>query len=358
MFDIDALLVEARERSASDVHLKVKSPPVLRVDGLLERLDGQIVSESDIENALKTIGCEEEIERLDTTNELDVDYEIQDVSRFRVNVCREDGRLRMVLRLVPLAPPTIDQLELPPVLKEVCKQQSGLVLVTGHAGCGKSTTLASMVDEINAHQPLHIITIEDPIEFLHQDKEGMITQRQVGFDTHSFGNGLRAALRQDPDVIMIGEMRDLETFETAIRSAETGHLVMSTLHTINAVESLNRIMDMFPQHRQSEVRKHLASVLRAIISQRLVRRKDDTGRVAAVEILVGSPTVKEFIETGKGFSDIVNLMEEGHSTYGMQTFDQALYDLWKDENIADQTALEAATSPKNLSLMMDGLAKR
>lgn len=358
MFDINGLLLESRERGASDVHLKVESPPVLRVDGLLERLDGQLMSESDIEEALKQMACEDELEKLQSTNELDLDYEIVDVSRFRVNVCREDGNLRIVLRLVPLAPPTIEQLELPQVLKDVCKQKSGLVLVTGHAGCGKSTTLAAMVDEINTSEPRHIITIEDPIEFLHTDKTGMITQRQVGFDTHSFGNGLRAALRQDPDVILIGEMRDLETFETGIRSAETGHLVMSTLHTTNAVESLNRVMDMFPQHRQGEMKKHLAAVLRAIVSQRLVRRKDDTGRVAAVEVLIGNPTVKEFVETAKSFGDIVKLMEDGYSTYGMQTFDQALYDLWKDGIIADQTALEAATSPKNLSLMMDGLAKR
>jgi len=282
MIELDALLIEARERRASDVHLKVDSPPVLRVDGLLERLDGEIVSEADIGEALGAVASQEEIERLNSTHELDLDYEIKDVSRFRVNVCREDGKLRIVLRLIPLAPPTIEELDLPKVLKDVCKQRSGLVLVTGHAGCGKSTTLAAMVDEINTNEPRHIITIEDPIEFLHTDKAGMITQRQVGFDTHSFGNGLRAALRQDPDVILIGEMRDLETFETALRSAETGHLVMSTLHTVNAVESLNRIMDMFPQHRQGEVRKHLASVLRAIISQRLVRRKDDSGYLSGV----------------------------------------------------------------------------
>lgn len=358
MLDINALLMEARERRASDVHLKVKSPPVLRVDGLLQRLDGQLLTESDIEAALKTVACEPEIERFKATNDLDIDYEIADVSRFRVNVCCEDGRLRMVLRLVPLEPPTIDELGLPDVLKDVCRQKSGLALVTGHAGCGKSTTLAAMADEINTNEPRHIVTIEDPIEFLHKDKAGMVTQRRVGFDTPSFGNGLRAALRQDPDVILIGEMRDLETFETALRSAETGHLVLSTLHTINAVESLNRIMDMFPLHRQDEVKMHLANVLRAVISQRLIRRKDGTGRVAAVEVLIGSPTVKEFIESAKSFGDIVKLMEEGYSTYGMQTFDQALYDLWKEGIITDQTGLEAATSAKNLSLQMDGLAKR
>jgi len=358
VFDIDALLIEGKEKRASDVHLKVDSPPLLRVDGLIERLDREAMTDADVEEALKSVASEREIERFKTTNELDLDYEIPDVSRFRVNVCREDGNLRMVFRLIPLEPPTIDELELPPVLKDVCSKKSGLVLVTGHAGCGKSTTLAAMMNEINGTQPKHIISIEDPIEFLHKDKVGIVTQRQVGFDTTSFGVGLRSALRQDPDVILIGEMRDLETFETAMRSAETGHLVMSTLHTINAVESLNRIMDMFPLHRQDEVRKHLASVLRAIISQRLIRRKDGTGRVAAVEILIGSATVKEYIEVAKSFSDIVKLMEEGYSIYGMQTFDQALFDLWKADIITTETALESATSPKNLRLLIEGFAQR
>jgi twitching motility protein PilT len=312
------------------------------LDGSLERVDGQIVTKDDIEETLRTVASEQEIERFSTTKELDLDYEIKDVSRFRVNVCREDGDLRMVFRLVPLEPPTIDSLGLPPVLKDVCKHSSGLVLVTGHAGCGKSTTLAAMIDEINSNEPKHIVTIEDPIEFVHKDKAGMVTQRQVGFDTTSFGNGLRSALRQDPNVILIGEMRDLETFETAIRSAET----------------LNRIMDMFPLHRQDEVRKHLASVLRAIISQRLIRRKDGSGRVAAVEILIGNATVREFIEAARSFGDIVKLMAEGYSAYGMQTFDQALFDLWQQGTITEEIALEAATSSKNLRLQMEGLAKR
>ena len=358
MLDLESLLIAAKDKQASDVHLKVDSPPILRVDGLLERIDGQVVTESDIEETLTTIASDQEIERFATTKELDLDHEITDVSRFRVNVCREDGDLRMVFRLVPLKPPTIDSLGLPPVLKDVCKNNSGLVLVTGHAGCGKSTTLAAMIDEINTNESKHIVTIEDPIEFVHRDKVGMVTQRQVGFDTTSFGNGLRAALRQDPNVILIGEMRDLETFETAMRSAETGHLVMSTLHTINAVESLNRIMDMFPLHRQDEVRKHLASVLRAIISQRLIRRADGAGRIAAVEILIGNATVREFIEGARSFGDIIKLMAEGYSTYGMQTFDQALFDLWHEGIITEEIALEAATSSKDLRLQMEGLAKR
>jgi len=358
MFDLESLLLGAKERRASDVHLKVGSPPVLRIDGLLERLDEDVITEPVMEETLETMATEQDMDRFNSTKELDLHYEIDGASRFRVNVAREDGDLRIVMRLIPLQPPTIDELELPPVLKDVCKQNSGLVLVTGHAGCGKSTTLAAMIDRVNSNEQKHIVTIEDPIEFVHSDKMAMVTQRQVGFDTTSFGNGLRSALRQDPDVILIGEMRDLETFETAIRSAETGHLVMSTLHTINAVESLNRIMDMFPLHRQDEVRKHLAAVLRAIVSQRLIRRRDGTGRVAAVEILIGNATVREFIEEARSFGDIVKLMEEGHSAYGMQTFDQALFDLWETGAITDDTALEAATSPKNLQLMMEGLAVR
>jgi twitching motility protein PilT len=222
-------------------------------------------------------------------------------------------------------------------------------------GSGKSTTLAAMINEINENRPLHVVTIEDPLEFVHRDNRAIITQREIGHDTLSFSNALRGALRQDPDVILIGEMRDPETVRTALASAETGHLVLSTLHTVDALETLNRILDFFEPHQQVQVRKQLASVLRAVISQRLVPRKEGTGRVVAAEILIGNRTVREHIEVGKSFKEIGRLIEEGYDQYGMQTFDQALYDLYKADKISAEVALHNATSPRDLKLRIQGL---
>jgi len=227
--------------------------------------------------------------------------------------------------------------------------------VTGPTGSGKSTSLAAMVDEINETLPVHIVTVEDPVEFAHRDKKAIVTQREVGHDTLSFANALRGALRQDPDVILIGEMRDVETVRTALASAETGHLVFSTLHTVDAVETLNRILDFFEPHQQQLVRKQLASVLRAVVSQRILPIKDKTGRCVACEILIGTRTIREFIEQGKAFKDIVKLIDEGYDQYGMQTFDQALYDLYKSDTISAETALLNATSAKDLKLRIQGL---
>jgi len=259
------------------------------------------------------------------------------------------------MRLIPLQIKTIDELGLPPVLRKICTGKNGLVLVTGPTGSGKSTTLAAMINEVNEKLPVHVITVEDPLEFVHQDKTAIITQREVGHDTLSFANALRGALRQDPDVILIGEMRDAETVRTALASAETGHLVFSTLHTVDAVETLNRIIDFFEPHQQLQIRKQLASVLRAVVSQRIVPLASATGRCVAAEILVGNRTIREFIEQGKSFKDIVKLIEEGHDQYGMQTFDQALYDLYKAGKITAEIALMNATSAKDLKLRLQGL---
>lgn len=353
---IHELMRQAVECGASDIHLKTDNPPIFRVNGSLQRQSGDALSDDDIETLLAEITSENERQKFSKIKELDSSFMLEGLARFRINVCKDDGDTRMVLRVIPTTIKTIDELELPPVLKDVCKNSNGLVLVTGVTGSGKSTSLAAMVDSINSTRPLHIVTVEDPLEFLHEDKEAIITQREVGQDTMSFANALRGALRQDPDIILIGEMRDAETVRTALSSAETGHLVFSTLHTVDAVETLHRVMDFFEPHQQEQIRKQLASVLRAIVSQRLIPTKDGLGRRAAAEILIGNRTVRDFIEQGRSFKEIVGLVEEGASQYGMQTFDQALYNLWSDGKISEATALEYATSPRDLKLRLQGLA--
>jgi len=352
---MDALMRGALEKRASDIHLKVGNPPIYRIDGDLQRVDEPPLTEEDIREMLKQIAVPADIAKFEKVMDFDCSYVLDDVARFRVNVCRDDGDTRIVLRLIPLQIKKIAELNLPLVLLKICTGKNGLVLVTGPTGSGKSTTLAAMVDDINEKLPVHIVTVEDPLEFAHKDKTAIITQREVGHDTLSFANALRGALRQDPDVILIGEMRDAETVRTALASAETGHLVLSTLHTVDAVETLNRIIDFFEPHQQIQIRKQLASVLRAVISQRILPLKSGTGRCVAAEILIGNRTVREFIEQGKSFRDIVKLIDEGYDQYGMQTFDQALYDLFKADKITAEMALQNATSAKDLKLRIQGL---
>ncbi len=352
---LEELMQGAVEQNASDIHLKTGNPPIYRVDGDLVRLEGEPLSEEAIVDMLRTIVSDADVNKYMKVLELDASYMLKETARFRINVCREDGDTRIVLRTIPMEIQKIEDLNLPPVLHDICKNRNGLVLLTGVTGSGKSTSLAAMINDINETRPVHVVTVEDPLEFLHRDKTAIITQREVGHDTLSFANALRAALRQDPDVILIGEMRDAETVRTALASAETGHLVFSTLHTVDAVETLNRIMDFFEPHQQLQIRKQLASVLRAVVSQRLLPYKEGAGRTVAAEVLIGNRTVREFIEQGKSFKDIGRLIEEGAEQYGMQTFDQALYDLWKSEHISAKTALVNATSARDLKLKMQGL---
>ena len=353
---MDTLMRAAVERKASDIHLKTDNPPILRIDGDLVRLEEDVLSEEDLAELLRSIVEPNDIMKFGKVMELDNSYMFEGVARFRVNVCKDDGDTRIVLRLIPLEIKTVADLDLPPVLLKFCPLKNGLVLVTGPTGSGKSTSLAALINEINEHRPVHIVTVEDPLEFIHKDKMGIVTQREIGHDTLSFANALRAALRQDPDVILIGEMRDAETVRTALASAETGHLVFSTLHTVDAVETLNRILDFFEPHQQVQIRKLMAGVLRGIVSQRIVPKAEGGGRCVAAEILIGTRTVRDFIEKGKSFRDIVSLIEEGRDQYGMQTFDQALYDLWKAKQITSQTALQNATSAKDLKLRMQGMS--
>ena len=354
---VEQLMQEALDKEASDIHLKEGNPPILRIDGELVRLEGQdALTEDDLQEMLKQIASPADIIKFQKVMELDNSYFYEGRARFRINVCKDDGDTRIVMRLIPLIIKTMEELKLPVVLKKLCVLKNGLVLVTGPTGSGKSTTLAALINDINTERPDHIITVEDPVEFLHKDKRAIVTQREIGHDTLSFANALRGALRQDPDVILIGEMRDAETVRTALASAETGHLVFSTLHTVDAVETLNRVIDFFEPHQQLQIRKQLASVLRGVVSQRILPLATGHGRCVAAEVLLGTRTVRDFIEKGKSFKDIVQLIEEGNDQYGMQTFDQALYDLWKAEKITAEVALLNATSQKDLKLRMQGMS--
>ena len=352
---MDELMRSAMERKASDIHIKTHNPPIFRIDGVLERLEGDPLTEEDVSTLLRSIASPADVAKFEKLMELDASYILDDVARFRINACKEDGNTRIVMRLIPLQILKIDDLGLPPVLNKIVAGKNGLVLVTGPTGSGKSTTLAAMIDEINENRAEHIVTIEDPLEFIHQDKKSIITQREVGHDTLSFANALRGALRQDPDIILIGEMRDAETVRTALASAETGHLVFSTLHTVDAVETLHRIIDFFEPHQQPQILKQLSVVLRAFISQRIVPRKDGNGRCVAAEILIGTRAIRDYIEAGKSLKEIHKLVEEGYDQYNMQTFDQALFDLYKADIIDAQVALRFATSAKDLKLRLEGM---
>jgi twitching motility protein PilT len=354
---VEQMMQEALDKNASDIHLKEGNPPIFRIDGELVRLEGEaVLTEDDLQEMLKQIASPADIIKFQKVMELDNSYFYEGKARFRINVCKDDGDTRIVMRLIPLIIKTMEELKLPVVLKKLCVLKNGLVLVTGPTGSGKSTTLAALINDINTERPDHIITVEDPVEFLHKDKRAIVTQREIGHDTLSFANALRGALRQDPDVILIGEMRDAETVRTALASAETGHLVFSTLHTVDAVETLNRVIDFFEPHQQLQIRKQLASVLRGVVSQRILPLATGHGRCVAAEVLLGTRTVRDFIEKGKSFKDIVQLIEEGNDQYGMQTFDQALYDLWKEQKITAEVALLNATSQKDLKLRMQGMS--
>jgi len=353
--NLHALLHTVVGQCGSDIHFKAGNPPVIRYDGNLVRLDYSPLTRKDIDEVIHEILTEEEIRGFEERREMDAAYAISDLSRFRVNISREMGSVRIVFRLIPFEIPAIRELKLPLVLEDICKSPRGLVLVTGPTGSGKSTTLAAMIAYINSHFPKHVVTLEDPIEFVHVDKQGMVTQRQVGTDTNSFVEAMRTVVRQDPDVIMLGEMRDAETVFAAMQAAETGHLVLSTLHTPDAADTVSRITDFFPPSQHQQVRSQFATCLKAIVSQRLVPRKSGVGRIAAVEVLVGTQLMKERIRMQVDSSQLVSLMEEGRETYGMQTFDQHLYELWEAEEVSEETALQFASSPKNLSLRLRGL---
>ncbi|HOW52051.1 MAG TPA: PilT/PilU family type 4a pilus ATPase [bacterium] len=351
------ILALAAKISASDIHLKTFSAPVFRINGQLVKVEefGPIKPEQMdviVEEALN----EEQRGKFKEQNELDLAYSLAGVGRFRMNVFRQRGSIGMVFRIIPFSVKPLDELLLPNILKKVALQKRGLILVTGTTGSGKSTTLAAMIEHINANRTCHIVTIEDPIEFLLRDKKSIINQREVGLDTMNFSRALRSALRQDPDVIMVGEMRDLETIEIALTAAETGHLVLSTLHTLDAAETINRIVGAFPTNQQPQVRQQLGAVLTAAVSQRLLKNKDGRGRVPAVEVLLNTQMVRELIYDMTRLKELHGVIERSHTNYGMQTFDQSIYQMFRDGHITQKEALDNATSPDDLVLRMKGVA--
>ena len=353
---IDDILRVAVEKKASDVHLKVGAFPHVRIDGELYPLQElpRLSAEDMLTMAFGMMSSRHK-ERFKETNEADFAYSAPALARFRVNVFQQRGSVGMVLRVVPAVIRTLEDLHLPAVLGKISEERRGLILVTGTTGSGKSTTLAAIVDRINSTRADHILTIEDPIEFLHRDKRGIINQREVDVDTVGFGPALRAALRQDPDAILVGEMRDLETIQTALLAAETGHLVMSTLHTLDATETIQRIISAFPQEEQKQVRLQLSSVLRAVISQRLVRKADDIGRVPAIEVLITTAYIRDCIVNPEKTSMVHDAIAAGGSQYGMQTFDQSLYDSWSKGLITLETALHNASNPDDFKLRTQGI---
>jgi twitching motility protein PilT len=353
---IDDLLKIAIGMDASDVHVKVGNHPQFRVHGVLVPLT-QLprLTSKDTEDLAFQILNEAQKKRLEDDFDLDLAYSMPEFGRFRCSIFRQRGSTAIAVRIIPFEAKGFKELLLPAVVETIAAMERGLVLVTGSTGSGKTTTLASMIDFINKTQRDHIITIEDPIEYLHRDKKSVICQREVGWDVKSFASGLRGALREDPDIILVGEMRDLETIETAILAAETGHLVLSTLHTMDAPETINRIISVFAPHQQRQVRIQLASILKAVISQRLLPRKDGVGRVPAVEIMLTTAYIQECIQDeGKMFL-IRDAIAAGVSQYGMQTFDQSLFQMYKREYISFEQGLLYSTSPDNFRLRVEGV---
>ena len=354
--NINDLLKIAVERKASDIHLKVGSHPVIRVDGGLEPLQDlkRLMQEDTVAMAFSMMNARQK-QRFKEELEIDIAYSVPGLGRFRCNIFQQRGSVGLVLRVIPARIYSIRELMLPTVLEKICSESRGLVLCTGTTGSGKSTTLAAMIDQINAGRNEHIITVEDPIEFLHRDKRSIVNQREIDVDTRSFAQALRSALRQDPDVILVGEMRDYETIETALLAAETGHLVFSTLHTLDATETINRIISVFPPHHQKQIRIQLSQVLKAIVSLRLVPRADGIGRVPAVEVLVSTAYIRECIENKEKTKYIREQIALGTSQYGMQTFDQSLYQLYKNGLITLDEALRRATNPDEFKLKIQGV---
>jgi twitching motility protein PilT len=353
---INDLLKIASERKASDLHLKVGSHPVIRINGRLTPLSelNRMSQEDTIAMAFSIMSGRQK-QKFKDHFEIDLAYSVPGLGRFRVNIFQQRGTVGLVLRVIPAKILGVEELLLPPVLKTIGDERRGLILVTGTTGSGKSTCLAAMVDYINTHRTEHVMTIEDPIEFLHRDKKSLVNQREVEVDTKSFATALRSALRQDPDVILVGEMRDYETIETALTAAETGHLVFSTLHTLDATETVNRIISVFPPHQQKQIRLQLASVLKGVISMRLLPRADGNGRVPAVEVMRITNFIRDCIENKDKTKLIHEAISQGTSQYGMQTFDQSIYQLYKKDLITMEEALRRASNPDEFKLKLQGI---
>jgi twitching motility protein PilT len=354
---IDQLLTIACSKGASDLHIKAGSFPFIRISGELQpMIEAQRLSAEDTITMAFSIMNNRQKQRFSENAEIDVAYGVSGLGRFRCNVFQQRGTVGVVLRVIPTTVRSVEELRLPPVIEKIADERRGLILVTGTTGSGKSTTLAAMIDYINRARTGHIMTVEDPIEFLHRDKKGYVNQREVDVDTKSFSDALRGALRQDPDVILVGEMRDYETIETALMAAETGHLVLSTLHTLDATETVNRVVSVFPPHLQRSVRLQFAGVLRSVISMRLVKASDPIqGRVPAVEVLLATPYIRDCIIHAEKTHLIREAISQGTSQYGMQTFDQSLFDLYSRGLILFDEALAGASNPDEFKLRVSGI---
>jgi twitching motility protein PilT len=350
LLDINDLLIEVLERGASDLHVTTGIPPTVRVNGTLHPLEHPRLMPNDTKDLIYSILTQEQREQVERTKEFDLSYSVAGRSRFRVNVYFQRNSLAAAFRLIPVSIMGLQELGLPVILEQIIKKPRGFVLVTGPTGSGKSTTLAAMIDLINSTRQLHIMTVEDPIEYLHQHKKCMINQREIGADTDSFGNALKYVLRQDPDVILIGEMRDIETISTALTAAETGHLVFATLHTQNAAQTIDRIIDVFAPSQQEQIRMQLASSLQCILSQQLLPTIDGSGRAAAVELLIPTPGIRNMIREAKTHQ-IANAMQTGQK-HGMQTMDHALATLYRHGKISFDTAVSQAVDAQEVKQLL------
>src|SRR4051794_27230788 len=354
---VNDLLKIAVDNGASDLHLKVGSFPMMRVRGTLApATEEKKLDHEDVIAMSAAIMSTTQRQKFKESQEVDLAYSVAGLGRFRCNIFQQRGTVGMVLRVIPMQIRTIEELGLPPVLKKISDEERGLVLVTGTTGSGKSTTLAAMINHVNHHRCCHVMTIEDPIEFLHRDNKSMVNQREVSVDTRSFAQALRSALRQDPDVILVGEMRDFETIETGLLAAETGHLVFSTLHTLDATETISRIIAVFPPHQQKQIRLQLASVLRAVVSQRLMPKADGHGRAPAVEVMISTAFIRDCIVDKDKTHLIHGAISAGTSQYGMQTFDQSIFGLFQSGLVSYEEALRWASNVDEFKLKVQGIS--
>lgn len=349
------MLVEMLNRKASDLHIRVGIRPHLRVNGLLEQINTDPITIEQMDKTVSQILNEKQQERFHRKHEIDLALSVAKLGRFRINLFRQRGTSGIAIRAVNTQVPNFDELHLPEIMKKLTSQRRGLIVVTGTTGSGKSTTLASLIEDMNNNRSDNIITIEDPIEYIYRDKKCIIAQREVGGDTETFATALRHAFRQDPDTILIGEVRDLETISIALTAADTGHLVMTSLHTLNVVETITRIISFFPPHQHQQIRLLLAGTLKAIICQRLLRRSDSPGRVPAVEVMVNSGAIRECIIDPDKTINIPDFIEQGGTQYGMQTFDQSIMKLHKDGLVSFEEAMENATNPDDFDLRLKGI---
>ena len=355
--DLNEILTIAVKARGSDIHIKTGLPPIVRIDGKLHPIPNAQRLAPDVVSSIANMMMSDRQRRIfEENSEVDMAYAVPGLGRFRVACYRQRGTIALVFRAIAMKIPSLEELNLPPVLQKLCLEERGLILVTGTTGSGKSSTLAAMIDYINTQRTCNIITIEDPVEFLHRDNKCIISQREVGTDTPTFSSALKGALRQDPDVILVGEMRDYETIETAMTAAETGHLVMSTLHTMDAPETINRIISVFPPYHQRQVRIQLSSIIKGIVSQRLVPRSDGKGRVPAVEVLLGTARVKECIDDKDKTKQIRDAIAQGFVSYGMQTFDQSLMKLFTSKLITYEEALRQSSNPDDFALKVSGIS--